>query len=165
MSKDSDWFKGFLAGKPDFAGFFVEVDDKDERIKQVFRPRALPLVHKYPAKSGEIKSIWTTFSEDQVDLNYSNGEVFAAMLELLLFYISKGARLIRLDAIGFLWKRLGTSCLHLHDTHLVIQLYREIVESLTSGILFITETNVPHKDNISYFGNGNLLYHHCWLLA
>lgn len=155
MSKDSDWFKGFLTGKPGFANFFIEVNENDARLKQVFRPRALPLVHKYPAKSGEIKSVWTTFSEDQVDLNYADGKVFAAMLELLLFYISKGARLIRLDAIGFLWKRLGTTCLHLPETHLVIQLYRKIVESLTSGILFITETNVPHKDNISYFGNGN----------
>ncbi len=155
MSKNSGWFKGFLAGEPDFADFFIEVDENDERIKQVFRPRALPLVHKYPAKSGEIKHVWTTFSEDQVDLNYANGKVFAAMLELLLFYISKGARLIRLDAVGFLWKRLGTTCLNLPETHLVIQLYREIVESLTTGILFISETNVPHKDNISYFGNGN----------
>ncbi len=155
MSKDSDWFKGFLTGRPDFADFFIEVDEKDERLKQVFRPRVLPLVHKYPAKSGEIKSVWTTFSEDQVDLNYASGKVFAATLELLLFYISKGARLIRLDAIGFLWKRLGTTCINLPETHLVIQLYRKIVESLTSGILFITETNVPHKDNISYFGNGS----------
>jgi len=155
MSKNSDWFKGFLAGKPDFADFFIEVDENDERIKQVFRPRALPLVHKYPAKSGEIKHVWTTFSEDQIDLNYANGKVFAAMLELLLFYISKGARLIRLDAVGFLWKRLGTTCINLPETHLVIQLYRKIVESLTSGVLFVTETNVPHKENISYFGNGN----------
>lgn len=155
MSKNSDWFKGFLAGEPDFAEFFIEVDENDERLKQVFRPRALPLVHKYPAKSGEIKGVWTTFSEDQVDLNYANGEVFAAMLELLLFYISKGARLIRLDAVGFLWKRLGTTCINLPETHLVVQLYRKIVESLAPGILFITETNVPHKDNISYFGNGN----------
>ena len=155
MSKSSDWFKDFLAGKPDFVDFFIEVDENDERIKQVFRPRALPMVHKYPAKSGEIRRVWTTFSEDQVDLNYASGKVFAATLELLLFYISKGARLIRLDAVGFLWKRLGTTCINLPETHLVIQLYRKIVESLTSGILFITETNVPHKDNISYFGNGN----------
>ncbi len=155
MSKDSDWFKGFLAGNPDFENFFVEVDENDERLKQVFRPRALPLVHKYPAKSGEIKSVWTTFSEDQVDLNYADGKVFTTILELLLFYISKGARLIRLDAVGFLWKRLGTTCLNLPETHLVIQLYRKIIESLTSGVLLITETNVPHKDNISYFGNGN----------
>ncbi len=155
MSKEADWFKRFLAGEPDFADFFVEVDEKDERIKQIFRPRALPLVHKYPAKSGEIKSVWTTFSEDQVDLNYANGKVFAATLDLLLFYISKGARLIRLDAVGFLWKRLGTTCLNLPETHLVIQLYRKIIESLTSGVLLITETNIPHKDNISYFGNGN----------
>jgi len=155
ISSNSDWFKAFLAGNPDFAKFFIEVDEKDVRLKQVFRPRALPLVHKYPAKSGEIKSIWTTFSEDQVDLNYANGKVFATILDLLLFYISKGARLIRLDAVGFLWKCLGTTCLHLPETHLVIQLYRKIVESLTTGILFVTETNVPHKDNISYFGNGN----------
>ena len=155
MSKSADWFKEYLAGKPDFADFFIEVDEKDERIKHVFRPRALPLVHKYPAKSGEIRSIWTTFSEDQVDLNYANGRVFVAILDMLLFYISKGARLIRLDAVGFLWKRLGTTCLNLPETHLVIQLYRKIIEHLTSGVLFITETNVPHKDNISFFGNGN----------
>ncbi len=155
MSKNSDWFKDFLSGKPDFANFFIKVDENDERLKQVFRPRALLLTHKYPAKFGEIRSVWTTFSEDQVDLNYANGKVFAAMLELLLFYISKGARLIRLDAVGFLWKRLGTTCINLPETHLVIQLYRKIVESLTSGVLFITEANVPHKDNISYFGNGN----------
>ena len=155
VSKNSDWFKDFLDGKSGFEKFFIEVDDTDDRIKQVFRPRALPLVHKYSSTSGVLKSVWTTFSEDQVDLNYTDEKVFVAILELLLFYISKGARLIRLDAVGFLWKRLGTTCIHLPETHLVIRLYRKIIESLTSGVIFITETNVPHKDNISYFGNGN----------
>ena len=155
MSKSSVWFQEFLAGNPDYADFFIRVDGKDKRLAKVFRPRTLPLVHKYPSSSGELVGVWTTFSEDQVDLNFANGKVFVVILDLLLFYISKGARLIRLDAVGFLWKRLGTTCIHLPETHLVIRLYRKIIERMTKGVLFITETNVPHKDNISYFGNGH----------
>ena len=154
MSKSSAWFQEFLAGNPDYAEFFLQVDKQDKRLAKVFRPRTWPLVHNYPTPSGQQVNVWTTFSEDQVDLNFTNGKVFTVILDLLLFYISKGARLIRLDAVGFLWKRLGTSCIHLPETHLIIQLYRKIIEQLTKGVLFITETNVPHKDNISYFGNG-----------
>lgn len=153
-SKAGLWFQEFLKGNPEYSNFFVEVNPNDKRLNKVFRPRALPLVHEYQY-SGKKKYVWTTFSEDQVDLNYANPKVFLAILDLLLFYISKGARLIRLDAVGFLWKKLGTSCIHLPETHLIIQLYRKIIESLASDVFIITETNVPHKDNISYFGNGN----------
>ncbi len=156
MSKSSVWFQEFLAGNPDYADFFIRVDEKDSRLAKVFRPRALPLVYKYPSPSSDQQiSVWATFSEDQVDLNFANGKVFLAILDLLLFYVSKGARLIRLDAVGFLWKRLGTSCIHLPETHLTVQLFRKIIERMTKGVLFVTETNVPHKDNISYFGNGH----------
>jgi glycosidase len=154
ISKSSDWFQEYLKGNKAFEDFFIEVDETDPALNQVFRPRALPLVHKYNALNGGMKSVWTTFSEDQIDLNFSNPEVFVLILEVLLFYISKGARLIRLDAVGFLWKKLGTSCIHLPETHRIIQLYRQIIEAVTSDVFFITETNVPHKDNISYFGNG-----------
>ncbi len=155
ISKSSHWFQEFLNDNPDYKNFFIETDKDNPELKKVFRPRALPLIHSYRTLSGEEKSVWTTFSEDQIDLNFSNPEVFLVILDVLLFYVSKGAKLIRLDAVGFLWKKLGTSCIHLPETHLVIQLYRKIIETLAPDVLIITETNVPHKENISYFGNGH----------
>jgi len=153
MSKSSQWFASFLAEEDGFQDFFIDVDANAE-LSSVIRPRALPLLTSFKDKQGMEKQIWTTFSEDQVDLNYASPEVFIAVLEVLLFYISKGAKLIRLDAIAFLWKKIGTTCLHLPETHTVIKLYREIIELVKKDLVLITETNVPHQENISYFGNG-----------
>lgn len=153
MSKSSQWFKSFLAKEEGFQDFFIAVDSNTD-LSKVVRPRALPLLTPFKDSNGVEKHIWTTFSEDQVDLNYEAPEVFIAVLKVLLFYISKGAKLIRLDAIAFLWKKMGTTCIHLPETHDVIKLYRKILESVSNSLIFITETNVPHQENISYFGNG-----------
>ncbi|MCK5093849.1 MAG: hypothetical protein KAR18_03920, partial [Spirochaetes bacterium] len=74
---------------------------------------------------------------------------------VLLFYAAHGASMIRLDAIAFLWKESGTSCLHLPQTHEVIKLFRSIFDLTAPHVKIITETNVPHKENISYYGSGN----------
>ncbi len=153
MSKSSKWFASFMEDENGFQDFFIAVNPNID-LSKVVRPRALPLLTPFKNKHGVEKHIWTTFSEDQVDLNYESPEVFIAILEVLLFYISKGAKLIRLDAIAFLWKKIGTTCLHLTETHEIIKLYRKVIESLTDNLVFITETNVPHEENISYFGNG-----------
>ncbi len=152
ISAKSEWFKEYLAGNPDYENFFVEADVNSDYSK-VTRPRAEPLLTKFDTLKGE-KYIWTTFSEDQVDLNYANEKVLLEIINLLLFYVSKGARLLRLDAIGYMWKRIGTTCIHLGEVHKIIQLIREVFEIVTPETILITETNVPHKDNISYFGNG-----------
>jgi sucrose phosphorylase len=76
------------------------------------------------------------------------------MVRTLLFYISQGARLIRLDAIAYLWKQIGTGCIHLPQTHDMVRLFRRILDLAAPGVLLVTETNVPHAENISYFGNG-----------
>lgn len=153
MSKSSKWFTSFLNEEDGFQDFFITVDPTKD-LSKVIRPRALPLLTSFKDKKGVERHIWTTFSEDQVDLNYESPEVFIAILEVLLFYLSKGAKLIRLDAIAFLWKKIGTTCLHLPETHDIIKLYRKVLESVTNNLILITETNVPHKENISYFGNG-----------
>ena len=119
----------------------------------MLRPRTLPLLHRYETAAGA-KWCWTTFSADQLDLNFQNPAVLLEMLDVLLFYVAHGARLIRLDAIAYLWKQLGTSCAHLPQTHLVVQLMRDILDLAAPGILLLTETNVGHVDNISYFGDG-----------
>lgn len=152
ISQHSNWFKGFLKGDADFEDYFI-VADLDLDYSKVIRPRALPLHHSYQKKNKEVM-VWTTFSEDQIDLNYSNYKVFLHVLDVLLFYISKGAKYLRLDAIAFLWKTIGTECLHLKETHMIIQAYRSILDEIAPQTVLITETNVPHEENVSYFGNG-----------
>ncbi len=152
ISKDSAWFRGFLAGDPDYADYFHVCDPKLD-YSSVTRPRALPLLTAVQTSGGEAH-VWTTFSDDQIDLNYANPLVFLDILDLLLFYAARGARFLRLDAIGFLWKRLGTTCMHLPETHALIRVMRLVLDAAAPGVLLITETNVPHADNIGYFGDG-----------
>jgi sucrose phosphorylase len=73
----------------------------------------------------------------------------------MLFYIRKGVRILRLDAIAFLWKEKNTSCLHLPGTHEVVKLLRDIAGYVAPGTLILTETNVPQPENFSYFGKGD----------
>jgi sucrose phosphorylase len=103
--------------------------------------------------------LWTTFSADQVDLNYRSLDVLERMLAALLFYVAQGARLIRLDAVAYLWKEIGTSCIHLPQTHAVVRLLRQVLDRAAPGTLLITETNVPHAENVRYFGDGRNAAH------
>jgi glycosidase len=151
-SVQANWFKEYLNNNPHYQDFYIDAPLEAD-IKNVVRPRALPLITEFTSPKG-VKRIWTTFSEDQVDLNYSNPAVFLKVLEVLLFYVDKGAQFIRLDAIAYLWKEFGTSCIHLPQTHWIIQLFRAILDQVNPSVILITETNVPHQDNISYFGDG-----------
>jgi len=152
ISAKSEWFKGYLSGEEKYKNFFIEAESSDE-LKKVTRPRALPLLNEFETANGK-KNIWTTFSRDQIDLNYKSKELLLEIIDVVLFYVSKGSRFLRLDAIGYLWKEIGTSCIHLDNTHLVIQLFRDILNIVAPSTVLITETNVSHKENISYFGNG-----------
>lgn len=154
ISQFSDWFKSFLAGDKYFEDFFIELDPTTDLTK-VVRPRASPLLHEYIDNDGKIHNIWTTFSKDQVDLNYKSYKVLRSVLAAMFYYIEKGATLIRLDAIAFIWKELGTQCVHLPQTHELIQLMREVIHEVAPEVIIITETNVPHHENISYFGSGD----------
>lgn len=152
MSAQGEWFQSFLAGDPDYAGFFATADPGDD-LSSVVRPRTHPLLTAFDAAAGT-EWVWTTFSADQVDLDYGNPKVMLRVLGVLLDYARRGAVAIRLDAIGFLWKELGTSCLHLPETHAMIQLFRACLDDTYPAVQIITETNVPHAENVSYFGDG-----------
>jgi len=154
VSQFSDWFKAYLAGDKYFKEFFIELDPATD-LSKVVRPRTNPLLSEFTDDSGKIHNIWTTFSKDQVDLNYKNHRVLRNVLDALFYYIEKGATLIRLDAIAFLWKEVGTECVHLPQTHELIQLMREVLHEVASEVIIITETNVPHHENVSYFGSGD----------
>ncbi|MBT8042536.1 MAG: hypothetical protein KJN98_05150, partial [Pontiella sp.] len=99
--------------------------------------------------------VWTTFSDDQIDLDFSNPDVLFDFLDILLFYIANGATIIRLDAIAYLWKKIGTNCIHLPQTHEVVKLMRDLLDMVAPDVVLLTETNVPHTENISYFGKGD----------
>ena len=153
MSAKSEWFANYLAQKPGYEDFFISVDPETD-LSAVTRPRALPLLTPFKLHDGSVRHLWTTFSDDQIDLNFASPQVLIAMVDVLLHYLAEGARYIRLDAVGFMWKIPGTSCIHLEQTHCLIQLFRAITDAVAPGTVIITETNVPHKDNISYFGDG-----------
>ena len=110
MSAKSAWFANYLKQMPGYDDFFISVDPETD-LSAVTRPRALPLLTPFTLHDGSVRHLWTTFSEDQIDLNFASPQVLIAMVDVLLHY-------------------------------------------LIEGTVIITETNVPHKDNVSYFGNG-----------
>ena len=150
ISRESEWFQRFLRGDESYKNYFIVVDPGAD-LSRVVRPRALPLLTPVETNDG-VKWVWTTFSEDQIDLNYANPQVALEIIDVLLFYIEQGADIIRLDAIAFLWKEIGASCIHLPQTHAMVKLWRAIFDVVAPDVLLITETNVPHQENVSYFG-------------
>jgi len=153
ISQKSVWFQKYLAGQPPFDRFFIEVDPSTD-LSAVVRPRSLPLLTAFETERGT-RHVWTTFSDDQIDLNYAEPDVLLRMLEVLLEYAQRGARIIRLDAIAFLWKQVGTPCIHLPQTHELVRLMRDVLGAVAPHVLLLSETNVPHEENVSYFGDGN----------
>lgn len=157
-SSKSRWFQEFLNGNPRFQDFFIKFDSPDElpddERKMIFRPRTSDILSEFQTINGP-KWVWTTFSKDQVDLNYSNPDVLLKVIEILLLYVRHGADIIRLDAVTYLWAEPGTKCVHLEQTHEIVKLFRDILDIVAPTVALITETNVPHDENISYFGNGS----------
>lgn len=152
FSSKGEWFEKYLAGCSGFKDFAIEVDPSTD-ISMVTRPRSLPLLSEYRKKSGDVVNLWTTFSADQIDFNFKSVDVLEKMIGVLLFYVSKGASILRLDAIAYLWKEIGTSCVHLPQTHDMVKLLRSILDLAAPDVIILSETNVPHNENISYLGD------------
>ena len=153
ISSKSDWFQEFLDGRQPGLDYFhtknIETD-----YGMVTRPRSTPLLTPVQTNDG-VKHVWTTFSPDQVDVNFANPDVLLEYIDILLFYLANHIKVIRLDAVAFLWKKDGTNCIHLKETHEVVKLIRDLVEAVAPDTIIITETNVPHDENISYYGDGD----------
>lgn len=152
VSIEHQWFQSFLNSDSRYENYFI-LEDENFDIRAVTRPRSTPLFHSFKTSSG-VKRIWTTFSRDQVDLNFKNPDVVLACIDVLLFYAQQGASIIRLDAIGYIWKETRTSCLNVAQAHMLVKIFRAVLHEVYPHVRFITETNVPHEENIAYFGNG-----------
>ncbi len=153
VSRASHWFFDFTAGKHPYTEFFIDVDPQTD-LSMVTRPRSHPLLAPVETSWGT-RHLWATFSHDQLDLNFAEPDVLLEMFDILLFYLQQGARIVRLDAIAYLWKEIGTSCIHRPQTHAVVKLIRDLVDVVAPGCILLTETNVPHAENYSYFGDGD----------
>jgi glycosidase len=156
-SSKSRWFQRFLNGRPGYEDFFVSFNTRDaidpDHLRLILRPRTSDLLTLFRSIHGS-RWVWTTFSPDQVDLNFRNEKVLMKVLEVLMLYVRRGADIIRLDAVTYIWRELGTSCAHLGQTHALVQLFRAVLDAVAPQVALVTETNVPHLDNISYFGDG-----------
>lgn len=157
-SSKSQWFQAFLNGAPGYEDFFVAFNTKDaidrDHLRLIMRPRTSDLLSPFRAIGGP-RFVWTTFSPDQVDLNFRNERVMLRVMEILLYYVRRGADIVRLDAITYIWRELGTRCAHLRETHALVQLFRAVLDVVAPHVALVTETNVPHADNVSYFGDGS----------
>ena len=152
-SAQSDWFTQFKLDKEPYNKFFYEGDPNAD-LSEVVRPRTSPLLAEIKTLKGK-KHVWCTFSHDQVDLNFANPEVLIEFIAIIKFFVDHGVTVFRLDAVAFLWKEIGTNCIHLPQTHEVVRLMRTLLEHRVPDGVIITETNVPKHENLSYFGNGN----------
>ena len=152
-SSQGAWFNGWRQGHEAYADFFF-VANPDDDLAAVVRPRTHPLLRRVETAAGP-RHVWCTFSHDQVDLNYANPEVLLEMLRIMRFHIARGVRTFRLDAVAFVWKQPGTSCIHLPQTHAIVRLLRLLADYSDERLILITETNVPNVENLSYFGNRN----------
>ncbi|TVP78723.1 MAG: alpha-amylase [Puniceicoccaceae bacterium] len=152
-SRESEWFKNYVKNKAPGRGYFIDGLEYED-LSQVVRPRSTPLLTEVQTVDG-VRQLWCTFGEDQVDLNYRNPDLLLEIVRIIRYYVEQGIRYFRLDAIAFLWKESGTRCVHLPQTHELIKLLRLVIENLDPGAVIITETNVPNRENLSYFGNDN----------
>jgi len=156
-SSQSQMFKEYLNGNPRFQDFFISYASPDDltpdQRSKIFRPRTSDILTRYHTITGP-RYVWTTFSDDQIDLNFRNPAVLTQVIDGLLFYVRHGADILRLDAVTYIWAEPGTECVHLPQTHEIVKLIRDVLDAVSPGVALLTETNVPHQENISYFGNG-----------
>lgn len=153
MSSRSRWFDNFKKRVDPGKDYFYEGDPSMD-LSAVVRPRTSPLLNAVQTEDGE-RFVWCTFSEDQVDLNFANPKVLLEFVNIIKHYIDHGVKIFRLDAVAFLWKEPGTPCIHLQQTHEIIKIIRVLVECHSPDAVIITETNVPNRENLTYFGNAN----------
>ncbi|OBY24567.1 sugar phosphorylase [Leisingera sp. JC1] len=153
VSSQGHWFNEYRQGNAPYDRYFYEASPDDD-LSQAVRPRTTPLLQAVETRKGT-RHVWCTFSHDQVDLDFTNPDVLLEMLGITRLHISKGVRILRLDAVAFIWKQAGTRCIHLPQTHAIVQLMRLLCDYATETVVLLTETNVPRSENLSYFGNRN----------
>ncbi|MEM1155895.1 MAG: sugar phosphorylase [Pseudomonadota bacterium] len=147
------WFENFVQGNSPGEGYFFTASPGDD-LSKVVRPRASPLLREVETVRGT-EYVWCTFSHDQIDLDFRNPQVLKQFVSILRLYLDEGVRIFRFDAVAFVWKIAGTSCLNLEETHEIVRLLRTLAMHARDDAMVITETNIPNRENLAYFGNAD----------
>ena len=148
VSSSHPWVQQFIKSQePGISNVFSPEQNLD--WSNVVRPRSSSLFSQINTEDGP-KQVWTTFGPDQIDLNWHNPKMTLEFLNLIITYLSNGIKWFRLDAVGFIWKESGTTCLHLPKAHSIVKILRVLLNNLYENGVLITETNVPQKENLSY---------------
>ncbi len=152
-SSKSQWFQQFLSDKAPGKDYFYTADPASD-LGDVVRPRSHPLLTPFRTAAGD-RHVWSTFSPDQLDFDFTNPDVLLEFVSIIAEYIAHGVRIFRLDAVAFLWKKIGTPSINLDETHEIIRLLRTLMDHHEETLVIITETNIPNHENLTYFGNQN----------
>ena len=163
-SDEHDWAKRAIAGEQHYRDYYHIFESRD--IPDVFE-QSMPEIFPESAPGNftwnEAMGQWvmTVFHDYQWDLNYSNPAVFIEMLDVLLFWANQGVDVLRLDAVAFLWKKLGTTCQNERKAHLILQLMKDCCQVTAPGVLFIAEAIVAPTEITKYFGEDAIVAKEC----
>lgn len=163
-SNEHDWAKRAIAGEQKYQDYYYMFDNRE--IPDIFE-QSMPEIFPETAPGNftwnETLQQWvmTVFNDYQWDLNYSNPAVFIEMLDVILFWINQGADVVRLDAVAFIWKKMGTICQNEREAHLLLQLMKDCCQVTAPGALFIAEAIVAPVEITKYFGEDAIIAKEC----
>jgi len=163
-SEEHEWAKKAVMGERRYQDYYFMFDNREipdmfeQSMPEIF-PHSDPGSFTWNAETQ--KWVMTVFHNYQWDLNYSNPEVFIEMLDIILFWANQGVDVLRLDAVAFLWKKIGTSCQNERGAHLILQLMKDCCQVTAPGVLFIAEAIVAPVEIIKYFGEDAIIAKEC----
>ncbi len=163
-SNEHEWAKRARTGDVEYQDYYYIFDDRnipdmfEETMPEIF-PETAPGNFTWDEEMG--KWVMTVFNDYQWDLDYSNPSVFIEMLDIILYWANHGADIVRLDAVAFLWKKIGTTSQNEREAHLVLQLMKDCCQVTAPGVLFIAEAIVAPLEIIKYFGEDAVIAKEC----
>jgi amylosucrase len=163
-AKEHEWAQKALQGDPVYQAYYhmfpnrTLPDEYERTVREIFPEFKSGSFTYYPQIE---RWVWTTFNEFQWDLNYANPAVFAEMLDIMLFLANQGVEVLRLDAVAFMWKRLGTDCENQPEAHYILQAFRALSRLAAPGLLLKAEAIVPPPQLVPYLGVGEATNKEC----
>jgi amylosucrase len=163
-SDQHEWAGKAMKGEEKYQQYYYMFPDRDipdmfeETMPEIF-PETSP--GNFTWNEDAQRWVMTVFNSYQWDLNYSNPAVFISMIDVILFWANQGADIIRLDAVAFLWKKIGTICQNEREAHLILQLMKDCCQVTAPGVVFIAEAIVTPTEIVKYFGEDAIIAKEC----
>lgn len=157
-AREHEWARRAQSGDPEYLDYYLTFPDRElpdayeRHLPEIFPDEAPGNFTFVPDMAGPGRWVWTSFYDYQWDLNYANPAVFREMLSVMCFLVNQGVDVLRLDAVPFLWKRMGTNCQNQPEVHLLVQAYRALMRIIAPGVIFKAEAIVPPDDLLRYIG-------------